>query len=380
MIDVIDKSKCCGCAACVQRCPRQCITMHSDKEGFLYPKVDIVKCTDCGLCEKVCPVLNVSKARLPQKVYAAKNRDEVVRCQSSSGGVFTILAEKTINAGGVVFGVMFNENWEVVHSYTETIEGLAAFRGSKYVQSIIGNSYKQVEVFLKQGREVLFSGTPCQIAGLKRFLRKEYDNLLTVECVCHGVPSPLVWHEYLNDIKTKNNTDKILDVKFRVKSAGWKKYSVSLKYSNKQGTCQDDSILYYKNPYMQAFLRDFILRPSCYSCPAKAGRSGADIALADFWGIEKLMPHFDDDKGCSLVLDYTSRTDYKSRCEYMSADYDHAVKYNPAIVRSVAKPLNRAFFFHRMNCGKGCVGALNDIQSTNPLMRAYRLIYRKFSK
>ena len=131
---------------------------------------------------------------------------------------------------------------------------------------------------------------------------------------------------------------------------------------------------------MQAFLSDFILRPSCYSCPAKTGRSGADIALADFWGIENVMPDFDDDKGCSLVLDYTSRVEYENKCESQSAVYDDAVKYNPAIVRPVAKPLNRAFFFHRINSGKGCVGALNDIQSTNPLMRAYRLIYRKISK
>lgn len=380
MIDIKDKSKCCGCAACAQRCPKQCITMLKDKEGFLYPKVDIVKCTDCGLCEKVCPVLNVSKARLPQKVYAAKNRDEVVRRQSSSGGVFTILAEKTINAGGVVFGVMFNENWEVVHSYTETIEGLAAFRGSKYVQSSIGNSYRQAEAFLKQGREVLFSGTPCQIAGLKRYLRKEYNNLFTMECVCHGVPSPLVWREYLNDIKTYNASERVLDIKFRVKSTGWKNYSVSLKYSNKQGVIQDSYTLFYKNPYMQAFLGDFILRPSCYSCPAKDGRSGADIALADFWGIEHIMPQFDDDRGCNLVLDYTAKAKYENKCECLPTLYDDAVKYNSAIVRSVAKPLNRAFFFHRMNCGNGCIGALNDIQSTNPLMRAYRLIYRKFSK
>lgn len=402
MIDVIDKSKCCGCAACVQRCPRQCITMRSDKEGFLYPRVDTAKCIDCGMCEKVCPVINHGEPKLPQKVYAAKNNNEVVRCQSSSGGVFTILAEKTINAGGVVFGVMFNENWEVVHSYTETIEGLAAFRGSKYVQSFIGNSYREAEAFLKQGREVLFSGTPCQIAGLKRYLRKDYENLFTVECVCHGVPSPLVWQEYLKDIKrpmgvieknTVSSVSKSLPVitgiNFRDKSIGWKKYGFVLRASS-DCKAEENSVLpsnktivndlFYDNPFMQAFLRDFILRPSCYNCPAKAGRSGADIALADFWGIEKLMPQFDDDKGCSLVLDYTLRTDYESRCEYMSADYNAAVKYNPAVVYSVTKPLNRAFFFHRLYCGKGCIGALNDIQSTNPLMRAYRLIYRKISK
>lgn len=402
MIDITDKSKCCGCTACVQRCPKQCIVMHEDKEGFLYPKVDTAKCIDCGLCEKVCPVLNVADDRLPQKVLAAKNKNEQIRKTSSSGGIFTILAEQVINDGGVVFGVKFNDKWEVVHSYTETIDGLAAFRGSKYVQSFIGDSYKKAEIFLKNGRKVLFSGTPCQISGLKHYLRKEYENLLTVECVCHGVPSPKVWREYLNEILRpkgvvgKNTVSSIYKdlpvitgINFRDKSNGWKKYGFVLGLksafkADKNSVLPSDTqrVLqpFYENPFMQAFLADFILRPSCYSCVAKAGSSGADIALADFWGIENIMPHFDDDKGCSLVLDYTSRTDYKSRCEYMSADYDHAVKYNPAIVRSVAKPLNRAFFFHRMNCGKGCIGALNDIQSTNPLMRAYRLIYRKFSK
>lgn len=354
--------------------------MHEDNEGFLYPDVDKNSCINCGLCEKVCHILNVSGKRTPQKVYAAKNNNEEIRRQSSSGGVFTILAEKTINAGGVVFGVKFNEKWEIIHSYTENVEGLAAFRGSKYAQSYIGNSYKQAETFLKQGREVLFSGTPCQIAGLKRYLRKEYENLLTVECVCHGVPSPKVWRVYLNDIKTKNASNKIHDIKFRAKSTGWKNYSFSLKYTNEKGEIQDYSTVFYRNPYMKAFLSDFILRPSCYSCHAKAGRSGADIALADFWGIEKVIPQFDDDRGCSLVLDYTARAKYENKSECLPAVYDDAVKYNPAIVRSVAKPLNRAFFFHRLNCGKGCIGALNNTQSSNPLMRVYRLIFRKLVK
>lgn len=343
MIDIKDKSKCCGCAACVQRCPKQCITMLKDNEGFLYPKVDVVKCIDCGLCEKACPVLNVQKERLPQKVYAAKNRDEEIRRQSSSGGIFTILAEKTINAGGVVFGVMFNKNWEVVHSYTETIEGLAAFRGSKYVQSIIGNSYKQAEAFLKQGREVLFSGTPCQIAGLKRFLRKEYDNLLTVECVCHGVPSPLVWREYLENIDPE-----IVNVNFREKSRSWKKYNFVVN-----GRDNTVNQLFYNNPYMQGFLRDIYLRPSCYACPAKSSKSGADITLGDFWGIDNYMPEIDDDRGVSLVMLHTEKgvsVFNAISCTKVEADYKRALAGNPSIERNAGcNPKYRRMFWKSEN-------------------------------
>ena len=183
MICLQDKKDCCGCSACVQRCPKQCIKMEEDNEGFLYPLVDKNKCIDCGLCEKVCPVINQSEERWPLNVYAAKNHDDVIRQTSSSGGVFTLLAYNTIDKGGVVFGASFNKYWEVAHSYAETREGISAFRGSKYVQSIIGDTFKQAEGFLKQGREVLFSGTPCQVAALRIFLRKEYNNLITVDFI-----------------------------------------------------------------------------------------------------------------------------------------------------------------------------------------------------
>lgn len=199
MIDIKEKKECCGCNACAQRCPKSCITMREDSEGFLYPEVDKEICIDCGICEKVCPVMYQGNKRKPLAVYAVKHKNNEIRLSSSSGGVFTALAESVIDEGGVVFGAKFDDNWCVVHSYSETKEGLAAFRGSKYLQSRIGDSFKKVECFLKANRKVLFSGTPCQIAGLKRFLRKEYDNLLTVDFVCHGVPSPGVWREYLNE-------------------------------------------------------------------------------------------------------------------------------------------------------------------------------------
>lgn len=193
MIDILDKQKCCGCSACMQRCPKQCIAMQEDSEGFCYPIVDRNACIACGLCEKVCPMLNPYKARKPLEVHAAINRDEQIRRESSSGGIFTLLAEQTIRKGGVVFGARFDGNWEVRHDWCENIEGLGQFRGSKYVQSRIGACYRQAEIFLKSGRSVLFSGTSCQIAGLHRFLGKSYDNLLSVDVICHGVPSPLVW-------------------------------------------------------------------------------------------------------------------------------------------------------------------------------------------
>ena len=199
MINIVNKSFCCGCAACVQICPKKCISLTEDTEGFLYPRVDKTKCIDCGLCETVCPFLSESAEREPKAVYAVKNPNDDIRQESSSGGVFTLLAEKVINDGGVVFGVRFDEKWEVEFAYSETIDGLSAFRGSKYIQARVGNAFIDAEQFLKAGRKVLFSGTPCQVKGLLQYLRKDYENLLTVDFVCHGVPSPKVWRLYLKE-------------------------------------------------------------------------------------------------------------------------------------------------------------------------------------
>lgn len=240
MINILDKKDCCGCASCAQVCPKQCISMNEDCEGFLYPKVDSAVCVDCGLCEKVCPVINKGYTIVPLATYAAKNKDEKIRYKSSSGGVFTLIAEQILADGGVVFGARFNENWEVIHDYAETVEGLEAFRGSKYVQSVIGDNYKYAKQFLLEGRNVLFSGTPCQIAGLKKFLRKEYENLLTVEVVCHGVPSPKVWRDYLQykraqHVVGKNTVSSSIDelpmitgISFRDKISGWKKFGFKI--------------------------------------------------------------------------------------------------------------------------------------------------------
>lgn len=365
MISIRDKKDCCGCHACVSICPKSCISMKADSEGFLYPLVDIDACIDCGLCEKVCPVINQEKVRKPIKVYAAKNVDEAVRLKSSSGGVFSVFAESVIARGGVVFGAKFNKDWSVVHAWTDTIEGLAAFRGSKYVQSRIGNTYKEAEAFLKQGRIVLFSGTPCQIAGLKRYLRKDYANLQTVDVVCHGVPSPLVWQEYLKEMCAEctvgknsvsvslNELSAIADIAFRDKTNGWKKYGFKIGYVASKATenTVSKSAIDYKiepfneNVFMRGFLKNLYLRPSCYACAAKSGKSGSDLTIADFWGVDRLYPELDDDKGLTALLVNNPQVEVEDKLELTQVQYRDVLVANPVIERSVAIPREREQFW-----------------------------------
>ena len=190
MIEIIDKAKCCGCHACDNVCPKNCIKIIIDEEGFLYPKINKDICISCNLCEKVCPLINsIDNNEFKSIAYACKNRNEQVRINSSSGGIFFLLCEEVINKNGVVFGATFDDNFNVKHSFTETLEECKAFRGSKYVQSSIGDMYKHAKRFLDQDRTVLFTGTQCQIKGLNIFLGKSYKNLLTVDVICHGVPS-----------------------------------------------------------------------------------------------------------------------------------------------------------------------------------------------
>lgn len=391
MIEIINKKDCCGCSACVQKCPKQCISLKEDEEGFLYPVVDKDICIDCGLCEKVCPVLHQGEERKPLKVYAAKNQNEEIRLQSSSGGVFTLFAEEVIKEGGVVFGARFDEKWEVKHDFTETIDELSAFRGSKYVQSRIEDNFQKVEAFLKQGRKVLFSGTPCQVAGLKRFLRKEYDNLLTVDFVCHGVPSPGVWRQYLKETiarmcdKNSVSSDPISmdnahieSISFRNKSTGWKKYSFALTLSAtaRSGVKNTVSLseIFSRNTFMKGFLADLYLRPSCYTCPAKCGKSGSDITIGDLWGALSIIGH-DDDRGTSLVLEYKINAFFKNTSSLWikEIDYYKSCLNNPAILRSSMLPVKRSLLYLSI---KRTENVINSIEKLTKV-RVSRVIFRK---
>lgn len=387
MISITQKQDCCGCNACAQICPKQCITMQEDNEGFLYPRVDTENCIDCHLCEKICPVSNHGTERKPLKVYAAINKDEEVRQQSSSGGIFTALAEQVIKQGGVVFGARFDEQWQVKHDYAETMEGLAAFRGSKYVQSRIENTYQEAERFLKARRKVLFSGTPCQIAGLQNYLRKEYDNLLTVDFICHGVPSPMVWRRYLKEevarqCDRKNSVlshpiheeDVLVEgISFRDKTMGWKKFSFALTLSTTNGSgekiqfCSCSPMT--KNEYLRGFMSNVYLRPSCYSCAFKCLKSKSDITLGDFWNIRLYNKHLDDNQGLSLMLLNNSRglclaNAIRSEVAFYSIpNYD--INSNFALMNSVVASNKRSCFYDLYNTHDSFIGLIRDILKLN---------------
>ena len=340
MITLSSKYDCCGCEACAQRCAHNAISMKRDKEGFLYPIIDPNKCTKCDICEKVCPIINQKLPSEPIKTYAAKNKDEIIRLKSSSGGIFTLLATNIINNEGVVFGAKFDEQWNVVHDYGETIEDLTKFRGSKYVQSQIGNCYEIAEIFLKNGREVLFSGTPCQIAGLKKYLIKEYKKLICVDIICHGVPSPIVWQKY---IKAHDNA-QISQISMRDKTNGWKLFG--MKIVSEENTICNETL--QENIYLKVFLKNLCLRPSCYKCSSLSGKSQSDITIADYWGIQHIHPEFDDDKGCNLVLINSEKGlnfFNKLECDKIESDFNTAIKYNPSYYKSVSEPKYRQYFF-----------------------------------
>lgn len=386
MINVIDREQCTGCHACFNTCPQNCISMESDKFGFLYPVVEYGKCTDCDLCKNVCPIIHRKKIRNEPKAYACMNRNERVRLESSSGGIFTLIAELIINKGGIVFGAKFDEDFSVVHNYAETSIDLKEYRGSKYVQSKIGESYKQAKSILKQGRQVLFTGTPCQVGGLKSYLGQDYDNLFCIDIVCHGVPSPKVWTKYVS-YRENCAGAPVQRIAFRNKDEGWKRYSVSFSFENDTEYRQTLD----KDLFMRAFLRNICLRPSCYACNFKTLHRESDITLADFWGIQNVLPEMDDDKGTSLVFVNSIKGEYifnqvKDNICYKEVDINEAVSYNSAAIISVKYNPNYEYFFNELNqlpfgqlVKKFCSDDLM-VFVTKKLKLLFRTAYKKFNE
>lgn len=356
---IADHQICCGCSACEQTCPQHCISMQADAEGFLYPSVDGAKCIDCGLCKKVCPALTPYPEQQPSSAYAVVNKDVDIRLRSSSGGVFSLLAEKCLSQGGTIYGACFSPAWKVVHKGTNRIEDVPKYRGSKYVQSEIGHCYMEVKELLERNKTVMFVGTPCQIAGLHHFLGKTDDNLLTVDFICHGVPSPAIWNWYINDFANKtihknwlsrllyrkNPLKVIRNVQFRYKENGWKQYSILIETCCLRGKKYQE--IYFKNPYMRAFLTNLCLRPSCHNCLNKEGKSHSDLTIADFWNVHKVVDGFDDDKGTSLVLINTKKGEdiFNSlECRRKEVKFLDAIQYNPSWSKSYEENERRTEF------------------------------------
>lgn len=349
MIELKRNQDCCGCTACVSICPKHCVKMKQDREGFLYPVINIDVCTQCNACNNVCPVLNVGQKEVPPRSYSSKTKayaafieDEEILLASSSGGIFTGVASVILEEGGVVYGAAW-VNGEVCHIAVDSIEELARLRGSKYVQSSLEGVLSEVREHLRAERKVLFSGTPCQIAGLRAFLRKEYDHLLTIEVACHGAPSPKVLRRYMQELQQQYGDDVKLN--FRSKRDGWREYKVTA-YTGAEYHFHEGQ---KENIYMRGFLHELYSRPICHECPFKSGASGADITLADFWGIEKVLPDFPSLNGVSLVLAHSAKSEEMlmnlQRLNVNEVDLHQALKQNGALVHSEDPHPERNYFF-----------------------------------
>lgn len=359
--------------------------MRADNLGGKYPRVDKSQCIECGLCSQICPFMHPAAPLPPKECFAAVNRNDELRSISSSGGVFIELARRTITRGGVVFGAIFTQEWSVVHTYAETMEEIFPMMGSKYVQSDTSNTFRQAKHFLEQGREVLYTGTPCQIAGLKHFLGKDYPSLLTAEVICHGTPLPGIWEKYLeetlvclaNEGISREDKPEIADISFRTKRFGWKDYCFEFRvFSRPTPICESAR----ENLYMHAFLRDWSLRPACYNCKAKKGASQADITMGDFWGIEKSGIKEDDDKGTSCIICRTKKAQHTinevKALSVFNVDYDIILRGNPSLEES-AKFTFPALCFQRTFHRNGFFRTMEKIERPSLFFRGIGFAIKK---
>ena len=306
MPKLVEIDKCCGCAACANKCAKGAITMQPNKEGFLHPVIDTSLCVECGLCEKACPGLDPAKAEgNSPKAFIVQHKDDAIRYQSTSGGAFTAIAEEVIRRGGVVFGAIMTEDLKVKHDCVSTVADLAKFRNSKYVQSEIGDCYKRAKKMLTEGRMVCFSGTPCQINGLYKFLGKDYENLIAVDVICKSVPSPMIFEKYVTFKKKQEG--QISDVVFRDKKRGFL-YCTMAHYGSHEAR-QNASDQYRRgsesDEWLRLFLSGKISRRSCASCQYQSLERVGDITLGDIW--ETGNTNLDDNKGSTLVHVWTEK-------------------------------------------------------------------------
>ena len=376
MLEIKREEDCCGCEACYNACPKNLIEMKFDKKGFAYPYINTSLCTNCGRCDAVCPVKNKKQGEVPFKVYGTKNKDKNVRKTSSSGGTFFELAKKVIEEGGVVYGCALNEDMVACHIAVEDVLGLEKLKSSKYVQSKIGNIYRHAKENLLLGRKVLFSGTPCQIAGLKNYLNKDYDNLLLVDVLCHGTPSPKMFEDYL-DYLSKQYKGKPVSVNFRQKSKGWKRLYFEVVFDNGKRHYTFSGY----DRYMAMFLQNISLRPACYDCKFACEDRPGDITLGDFWGIGKKYPERDDDKGISLILVNTKKGeqaygDISDKFDVFESDIETA-KAGQLTLSRPSKKNAKHDSFYALYAEKGIKEAVETtVKVPNIIKRAYYAVMR----
>lgn len=351
-------TNCTGCTACVSICPKNCITIQNDEYGFQIPVVtELNSCIECHLCEQICPVLHKNEVQENQLfAYAAFTQNESVRMKSSSGGLFSEFATEVLNNGGIVFGAAYDNEFRVHHIGIENKDELEQLFGAKYSQSDLDDTFKQILCELKRNREVLFSGTPCQVAGLKSFLRKDYTNLTCIDFVCHGVPSPMAWQEYVKYRAEIDNDGSLpVTINLRSKNTGWSRY----RYSNvfKYDEEKEHSCLSGDSLFMKLFVGDYISRLSCEDCKFKGYNRVSDITIGDFWGIWDINQSMDDDKGTSVMILQSDKgkrmfEQIKERIVYNEVSLEETSRQNPSLLVSSRSKENREEVLNMIKQGK----------------------------
>lgn len=351
MIEIIDKKDCTGCTSCYSSCPLKCIKMKYDEEGFLYPLVDKTKCIDCGICLSKCPVL-IDKHQIQLKgCYLAKNKREYITETSSSGGIFHEIAEFVLNEGGIIYGAYYdNQTKKTYHINISNLEEIKKIKKSKYMQSELDDTFKEIKKYLNSNKLILFVGTPCQTYGLKTFLNEDYTNLITVDFVCHGVPSSYVWNKYLSGLE-KKESKKIKEVYFRFKDSYTSWYSGSIKIEFEDHSLTEPLS---KNKYLLNFNESLYLRPSCYHCQFKGLNRCSDITLADAWGVNNYDCDFYDEKGVSFVTLNSDKgkmlfDNIGKNIIYKETSIEFLKKYNSQYIESANQNSNRKPFFDALS-------------------------------
>lgn len=346
MEKVLEKERCTGCTSCQAICPVKAITMEIDSDGFKYPKIDQEKCIQCGLCQRTCPVLNTKENQALNKCYVGYAKDEKIRKTSSSGGIFSLIANYFLSHDGIVVGAYLDKK-HLKHIAITKKEELDKLKGSKYLQSDLENIFDFVKNNLSQ-KKILFVGTPCQIAGLKSVIKKNIDNLLCLDIICHGVVTPKLFIKYVEEIEKKNE-DYLVSYNFRDKENGWENYQATLLLQNKK--ISERAV---DNPYMKLFLSDIALRRSCYQCNFKLGNKYSDITLGDFWGVKKIHPEMYNKLGVSAIIINTEfgKTvfqEIQKEITFKECMLEDILKENASLKISSKKPKKREEFFQDLN-------------------------------
>lgn len=347
MEEIVSKKMCTGCTACMNICPKSAISMAEDNYGFKYPIINQEKCIKCGLCKKTCPVINTNKNESINECYVAYSKDDKIREKTSSGGIFPLIANEVLKENGIVIGAAFDDDNKLRHIAISEKKELDKLKGSKYLQSDLENIFDYIKENLKE-KKILFIGTPCQVAGLKSFIKKDNDNLICIDLVCHGVPSYKLFAKYVKELEEKNN-DKLLNYNFRNKETGWDTYSNTAIFKNSKIT-----ELAKENNYMKLFLSDIALRESCFNCNFKLGNKYSDITLGDFWGVQNYYQDMYNKKGVSAIIINTRKGNeifnlIKDKLTFKKCKLDEIVSGNRSLKYSSKCLKNRGKFLKNLD-------------------------------